>query len=262
MRLAIVLVLALGSIAQGKPPAEEVIHDRLQHALWSAEDDHYKVAAYFAFDRAGALPGTTESLGDHILSDNPPPIIANAIDGKATWIASEVSLPQFSPPDRMPNDAHMTGLFDGDAKGPLFVHLGDTDSKKSRTPGKLERHVDPAAAAAVKRFEATLGDPAAFAKTVSDRDDVVLYGSEAKERYVGCEAVRAALRKWKLAFSVRDGVVAGATASKTVAWLAANVDARPAGKPKAPATPYRVTVIYELHGAAWDIVQLQFSTSQ
>jgi SnoaL-like protein len=263
MRLALAVVIALGSIAlaDGTPPAEEVIRDRLQNALWSAEEDHYKVAAYFAFDRAGALVGATGSLADHVLSDNPPQIVSNAIDGKATWIASEVALPPFSPTERPPNDARMTALFDGDAKGPLFVHLGEDGIEKPALPTKLERHVDAAAAAAVKKFEATLGDPTKFAKTVSDRNDVVLYGSEVKERYVGGAAVRATLRKWKLALTVRDGVIAGATTSKTVAWVAANVDARAAGKPKAAATPYRVTAIYELHGSSWDIVQLQFSTS-
>jgi hypothetical protein len=122
----------------------------------------------------------------------------------------------------------------------------------------MPERVDPAAAEAVKRFRATLGDPAAFAKSISDRKDVVLFGSDLNERYVGGAAVRATLATWKLAFAIRDGVAAGVTASKTVAWVAAYVDARMAGKPT-PSAVYLVSAVYEKHGTSWDIVLLQFS---
>jgi hypothetical protein len=157
----------------------------------------------------------------------------------------------------------VTALFDAPAPaGPLFIHLGELGpgvaTAKSK-PAALTRKIDAAAADAVKRFEATLADPKAFAASISERKDAFMFGSDKRERYLGGDKVRATLAKWALAFTVRDGIVAGTTASKTVAWIAANVDARPAAKPKAATTAYRMTAIYELHGKSWDVVALQFS---
>jgi hypothetical protein len=85
-----------------------------------------------------------------------------------------------------------------------------------------------------------------------------MYGSDPKERFVGPGAVRGALTRWKLAFDVKDGVRAGVTKAKTVAWIGANLSARDnAGKDKGT---YRVTAIYEKQGEAWKLVVLHFST--
>lgn len=107
----------------------------------------------------------------------------------------------------------------------------------------------------VKLFESTIGDPKAFANTISDRKDVVLYGSEAAERYVGGAKVAKQLSTWGLTMKVRDGIDAGVTSNKSVAWVAANIDASTA-KFK---SPYRVLAIYERTGATWKIVQIHFS---
>src|SRR5262249_60023024 len=108
-----------------------------------------------------------------------------------------------------------------------------------------------------KKFEATIGDVKAFAKTVSQRNDVVLYGSELAERTVGGNEVRAQLAKWKLAFKVRDGVQAGISSSKTTAWVAANLDASKPGDKKP--TPYRALLVYEKHAdTGWGVVPLHF----
>jgi hypothetical protein len=105
-----------------------------------------------------------------------------------------------------------------------------------------------------------LADPQKLAASVDDRKDAVLFGSEPKERFVGTKDVRATLLRWKLAFQVRDGVAAGLTSSKSVAWVAANVDARPSDKPAAKATPYRATLVYEKIEGTWKLVVLQFSS--
>lgn len=116
------------------------------------------------------------------------------------------------------------------------------------------------AAEVVALFERSLAAPADLAASVSTRKDVVLYGSEMKERYVGGAKVRAQLKKWNLAFEVRDGIQAGVTSNKKVTWVAANVDGRPAKKPTARAIPYRVLFIYEQTGTnAWQLVQAHFS---
>ncbi len=261
MRLVGIAFLAVGSLALAdKPLDRDKIANGLQNALWSLPETHYKVAPFFAFDRAHTYPMRTETLGDEVFSTSGPPLVALAIDGESAWVAAEVAIP--FPGQRAPDDAHVTGLVDGDASGPLFIHLGayDAASLPPNAPlPAIARKVDAGASDAVKRFETTLGDPKAFAASISDRNDVVLFGSDAKERFVGGEKARAGLRSWGLALTLRDGITAGTTTSKTVVWLAANVDARPAGKPKAAATPYRVTAIYEHHGATWDIVQLHFS---
>jgi hypothetical protein len=96
-----------------------------------------------------------------------------------------------------------------------------------------------------------------FAATISARKDVVLYGTEPTERVVGGAAARARLVKWDLSLAVHGGIRAGATRSKAVAWIAADVDARSA-KSKT-SSPYRLTVVYEKTGAEWKIVQIHFS---
>ena len=111
----------------------------------------------------------------------------------------------------------------------------------------------------VALFETTILESRTLAGTVSDRKDVVLYGSESAERYVTGAKAKAQLTKWQLGFAVRDGVQAGLSANKQVAWVAANVDARSLKRPKDKPLPYRVLFVYEKAGDAWKLVLLHFS---
>jgi hypothetical protein len=128
-------------------------------------------------------------------------------------------------------------------------------SKHGEKPEVLPRKI-AGAEAVVKQLETTMGDPKAFAASVSDRKDVVLYGSEPNERFVGGAAVKKQLAAWNLSLKLRDGVVAGMASTKSVAWVAANVNASNA---KLKPIPYRLLAIYEQTGGAWKIVQLHFS---
>jgi hypothetical protein len=122
----------------------------------------------------------------------------------------------------------------------------------------LESSASPEAQAAIDRFRGSLADPAALAASVSPRSNVMLLGSGRGERFVGA-AVRTQLARWGLAFTVRDGVRAGVTKGKTVAWVAANLDARPAQSPKAAPKPYRALFLYEQTGTAWQLVVLSIT---
>lgn len=130
--------------------------------------------------------------------------------------------------------------------------------KDGKTLSPLAKKIDAGAEDAVKVFEASIGDPVKLAATVSPRKDVVLYGSDLPERYVGGAAVKKQLLKWDLSLKVRDGIQAGVSKGKTVAWVAANVDARPV-KVMALPTPYRLLAIYEKVGTSWQLVQASFS---
>lgn len=126
-------------------------------------------------------------------------------------------------------------------------------------PDKLTRNVAGAEPVALL-FETTISDPKAFAATVSARKETVLLGSELPERFSGAQVAKQ-LTSWNLAFKVRDGLRAGMSKSGKLAWVAANVDATQFKRPKAKPIPYRVFAIYELVGADWKLVQIQFSTS-
>ena len=109
----------------------------------------------------------------------------------------------------------------------------------------------------VALFRASLADPKRLVASVSKRKDAVLLGSAPKETFVGGAKVAATLAKWKLELDVRDGVAAGVTASKTVAWIAANVDATTR---TGDAIPYRLLALYEYEkGKAWRLVAITFS---
>ncbi|HEX7839645.1 MAG TPA: nuclear transport factor 2 family protein [Kofleriaceae bacterium] len=84
-------------------------------------------------------------------------------------------------------------------------------------------------------------------------------GRELAERSEGAAQVRAQLERWKFAFKVRDGIRAGLTASKTVAWVAANVDASSARRPKDKPLPHRLLFVDEKTGATWKLVQAHCS---
>jgi hypothetical protein len=155
---------------------------------------------------------------------------------------------------------HTTGLFVKSKKGwaPFAYHIGYPISAEVQATVKkpkiapITREVG-GADAIVATFEKSIATSKALAATVSNRADVVLYGSELAERYVGGDVVRKQLERWNLTFKV-TGLHAG-VASKTVGFVAANVEAT-AGKGK-PA-PYRVLAIYEKTDT-WKLVQLHFS---
>ena len=69
---------------------------------------------------------------------------------------------------------------------------------KPLAPPKLPAGIDAGAEDAASLFRASLARPAALAKTVADRKDVVLLGSDADERYLGAAQVRATLLRWNL----------------------------------------------------------------
>lgn len=157
---------------------------------------------------------------------------------------------------------HGTGLFERTKTTwrPIVWHTGSPISSKDQAKAikaKTELVALPrkitGAEEIVKLFEKTLADPKAFIASVSDRADVVLYGTEEKERYVGAQ-VKQTLGTWKLTMKLRDGVVAGTVG--TAAYVVANVDASNAAVKN---VPYRLLAIYEQAGGAWKIVQLNFS---
>ena len=211
----------------------------------------------------------TEPVYDAMQIDWDPldPKVAFAADGSASWIAAGLMDTQICGMEgcekivaKARRDAerkppyHATALVDGDQ--PIVLHVGSTGAGVGHGAA-MTAQIDDAANDAVKLFESTIGDPSVFAATVSTRKDVVLFGTEATERFIGGDVVRATLVKWGLSFATVGGIRAGTTKSKTVAWVAADVDAR-AKKATKPA-PYRLTVIYEKTGANWRIVQIHFS---
>lgn len=204
-------------------------------------------------------------------------VTALSSDGKAAWVAADVKgVPQpdeCAPEPCRPNtDAphHATGLLEKGAKGWTWVawHIARPVEAKEeaalRDKVKVEKLDKTIAGAedAVAVFEASLADPKAFAASVSDRKDVVLYGSSSAERTVGGAKVRTKLASWNLKFTVIDGIQAGVTANKTVAFVAANVDAMSLRAPSRPASPYRVLAIYEKTGPTWKLVQANFSVDR
>lgn len=202
-------------------------------------------------------------------------VVAHAADKKALWLAADVGENEIGcgaapcPPEPPPETLyHATVLVEHDGKGLEYVawHLAYPVSGKmhakamqqGKTPPPITRGIGPGADEVVKLFESSIADPKALAASVSPRKDVVLYGSAPKERFVGGAKVKAKLAAWKLAFKVRDGIQAGVTTSKTVAWVAANVDATSLKK-KGKSTPYRVLFVYEKTGPTWKLVQAHFS---
>ena len=197
------------------------------------------------------------------------PVVSHAIDGTEVWVAADtisrticgMAECQHEGPS---HTGHVTVLFDHGRPVAWHYAYAVTAAQQAKavaagtTPPAIPRRIDPGAEAVVKKFEATIGSARTLANTVSQRNDVVLFGSDARERTVGGNQVRAQLLAWKLGFKVRDGVQAGITSSKQVAWVAANLDAARPGDKKP--TPYRALFIYEKHAdTGWDIVQLHFS---
>jgi SnoaL-like domain len=218
---------------------------------------------------------TILEVGDMESIDTQPkrPVVGWSADGATSWISAELSPTEICSNGldaycrkNLAEDArtigfHVTVVFDHGT--PLAVHLGRAITaarQKEQPPPEptpLATRIAPGAADAVALMQRTLADPAALAATASDRADVVLFGSDPRERFVGGKTVRATLTRWALSFTVRDGLVAGANVSGTVVWAAANVDAR--GKKDKTATPYRALFVYEKQPTGWKLVQLHFS---
>ena len=152
---------------------------------------------------------------------------------------------------------------------PIAAHIASPWTAKAQKESlnggwkltEVDKKIDKGAEDVVKRFESTIGDPKLLAASVSARPEAVLFGSEAAERWVGGDKVKAQLVKWKLGFKVNGGVQAGVTKAGAMGWVAANVDAFPIAKP-AQVTPYRVTAFYEKAAAGWQLVALHFSFAE
>lgn len=201
-------------------------------------------------------------------------VVATSSDGKAAWFAADVKgvpaegdcAPEPCAPNKDPA-LHVTGLVEKAAKGwkwvawhiapPLTAKDQGALAKQNTLPDPIPR-TTRSADDAVNVVEAALADPKAFAALVSDRKDVVMYGSSSAERYVGGAKVKKQLAAWNLKLAVRDGVQAGVVGG-TVAWVAMNLDATSLKKPTAKSEPYRLLVVLEKSGTAWKIVQLNFS---
>jgi hypothetical protein len=162
--------------------------------------------------------------------------------------------------------AHGTALFEPTPAGwqPVvwdFAHVltakQQAEAKRSPPP-PIKHTLDTGVESAVGELTVRLArDPALLAAMVADRKDAVLFGSELKERFVGGPAIRERLMKWNLRYRIRDGVLAGLTTSRSVAWVVANVDAAKPGNKTS--TTYRMFAILELVAGNWQIVQLSFS---
>jgi hypothetical protein len=194
-------------------------------------------------------------------------VVGLAADGHAGWVAADTGVIMACGMEgcaKILRDAareatvkppfHHTALVE-DGKV-LFLHIGST-GKGVGIGLPMETQIADDARPVVEQFQKSIADPKALAATISARKDVVLYGTEPTERFVGGAAARATLLKWDLSLAVQGGIRAGVTRSKAVAWIAADVEARSA---KSKTTlPYRLTVVYEKTGAEWKIVQLHFS---
>jgi hypothetical protein len=232
--------------------------------------------AVFAFDLDGVqgklVPrGSLASVLDGGFGGDPRTVAFSA-NGEAAWLAADLATYQVCGDETCPKKPrvderfHATALFVGGPPWqPVMFHLAAMQDGKAYAAAveqsPLEAVPDRTGDTddVVARFRTTIGDPAALAKTISPRADVVLYGTERKERFVGGKKVAATLAKWNLAFTVRDGLQAGTVAAGTVAWIAANVDAASKKRPGAAPMPYRLTAIYEMTRAGWKVVLLHFS---
>lgn len=276
-RELVVSITLIGSVAAAWAEDAEDVKDvetaeDLLHELANRGAAH---ASRFAFSNdevhsngSGRSPfdGRDLVLGDVV--------VGHASDGKSAWFTADVTSRirrGECAPEPCSGDAgryHAAGLAERAGKTWRWVawHIAEPVAaikqaalvERGVVPDVLPRSI-AGAEAAVKVFEASIGDPKALAATVSDREEVALFGSATSERAEEGSQVKARLLAWKLAFKVRDGIRAGVTASKNVAWVAANVDATSLKRPKAPPQPYRVLAVYEKTSAAWKLVQLSFS---
>jgi SnoaL-like domain len=275
MRMTVALVLGAVAVAAADPsPAEQAA----ENALYTNTLHSGIPGVRFGFMEEGMVAvdtGPMESGGSPYPAEMQKVVVGvAAADPKVVWYAAEVAATTSCPveaacyakPDRFLNGTVLVEQTKTGWKA-IAWHVAKRITSKQQAAAladdkKLESvpsRIDKGAEAAAKRFTDSLGDPKALAASVSSRTDTMMFGSDKGERWVGGAAVKAQLAKWKLGFKVHDGIQAGVSAKGTVAWVAANVDATPVAKPKAKATPYRVTAIYEQTGADWQLVQLHFS---
>lgn len=271
----VLLLCAPGAALAGPSPADPAFA-LMEQVATDGTASEGATPMVFQFDPAGTFrsPGSyDEPDGATGYVDARKRVVAISLDKTAAWIAADLAEFGYCGDCGMakrPVDAwqHGTMLIElGEPWTPVAAHLAyAVDGKRQAAaikagatlpalPPRDNQDADDVA----RQFMASIADPALFAATVSDRKDVVLYGSALPERYVGGAKVRAQLKKWNLAFTVRDGVHAGLTRSKTVAWVAANVDAISGKKPAGKASPYRVLAIYERTRGEWKLVQVHFA---
>lgn len=267
--VGLVVLLASSSVLADRQLEQLLVGDRdAKPPRFAITDKSFYVA-----------PKTTAEVSDVLGLEEYMPafeVDAKSGDKRARWSAADLvpfaigcgadPCPPEPPPE--PAEWHATTLYDLGGKEPQVVvwHIARVVSAKDQKAALEKGTVPPAmpkkidgAEDLVKVFESTIGDPKALAKTVSGRKDVVLYGNEARERTVGGAKVRAKLQRWNLAFRVRDGIQAGLTSSKTVGWVAANVDAKSLKRPKDKPVPYRLLFLYEKTGTSWKLVSAHFS---
>lgn len=296
IRMAALVVVLAGSLAfaqskKKEPPVGERIEDAVESTLSGVAEPSEKATwPRFAFTPSAfaVSPTSRDDAAGSGLSDVPiawkgKTTAGVSADGTAAWLAADIA--QFAvcgegrcykeKPTQYSDWYHVTALYESTGTKPVAWHIGQPISGKDQKAAMakapvldaIPKKIEAGAEDVVKLFESTIGDPKAFAKTVSDRKDVVLYGSDLPERYVGGGTVKKQLEKWNLAMKPAGGIQAGVTTSKTVAWVAAHVDALPAKNPKAKATPYRLLAIYERTGiasamstsASWRLVNAHFS---
>lgn len=267
MRSHGLLVVALCAFA--RPVIADVKQDLTVKLQSLPADD--KLAQFPKFAISGNLThvGWTKGNVHDLLPDTPGDetaklekvVVALSADEQAAWVAADLRGVRTQPP------MHATALLekvDNTWRWVAWHITAPTTIGEQRqaladgtVPDVLARSVN-GAEDVVALFETSMADHTALAASVSDRKDVVMYGSAASERYTGAK-VKKVLGDWKLSFRVRDGVQAGLVGSGKIAWVAANVDAISFKRMNAKPTPYRVLAIYENTAGTWRLVQINFS---
>ena len=239
----------------------------------------------FAFSNADFYAGTKAPRPDiGGMQNGETAVVSKAVeatsaDGNVAWVAADITVGCHENADDctpgLGTPLHATALLRKTGKTGktdkawewIAWHVTEVTTTKEQAelakagvvPAALTRSVSGAEAVATL-FETSFADPKALVASVSNRKDVVLYGSSLAERVVGGAKVKAKLKAWNLTFKPRDGIRAG-LASPTVAWVAANVDAVAKGKSSKP-SPYRVLAIYEKTASTWNLVQVHFSVDR
>jgi hypothetical protein len=265
--LAVALLVAVPTAARADATTTELL--KLIQALASTSDPADGTnSPHIEMGRNGSIVTTA-----HIQPFAPVPepfpekvtwkSIGTTADGKAAWVCADIALTLVA--GIKPQETYMTLLVDlGKPIQPIAVAHTEpgTDAEAIEYPPlAIPRGIEPGAEDAATQFETTIGEPKALAATVSDRKEVVLYGSN-KEKIVGGAQVKAKLSTWGRMFKVRDGVQAGLSGNKQIAWIAANVDMTPKNTPTAKPVPYRALFLYEKTTAGWMLVAAHFSTKQ
>lgn len=284
-RIALVLLLWIAPLGAAAQDGDRALDSEVMAIAHDGNDSDIPVSpSLFALNPDGAASGAKAVAGrprlssDHV--DVQKAVYERSGDTDTAWFAADLAEGELGcgcgpcpprPPPPVPK-FHATGVLERDQGEWRWVawHIArPVDAKTQakalaagRTPPPLARAVSKDAEAAVKVFEASIGDPKKFAETIyMARKDIVLYGSELRERTVGGAKVKAKLLAWNLGFKVRDGIVAGRAGA--IAYIAANVDAISMKRPKDKPVPYRLLALYEASGPAskggWQLVSAHFS---